>query len=141
MKTTALRVFSLIMILCLAFALVSCNTVAAEGLWEDATYRKDEEFGDGQKTVKVEVCAGDESVTFTVHTDKEFLGDALLQHGLIDGEDGPYGLYIKRVNGILADYDIDASFWALSINGEYAMTGISETPVTDGEHYELTYSK
>jgi predicted small secreted protein len=141
MKTKLIKFFAFAMMLIMAFALASCNTVSKEGLWEEATYRKDEEFGDGQKTVKVEVCAGDESITFTVHTDEEFLGDALLQHGLIEGEDGPYGLYVKRVNGILADYDIDASYWALSINGEYAMTGISETPVTDGEHYELTYSK
>lgn len=141
MKKTVIKVLAFVMLVALALSLVACNTVAAEGLWEEATYRRDKEFGDGAKTVEVKVVAGDESVTFTIHTDKEFLADALLEHSLIEGEDGPYGLYVKRVNGILADYDVDQSYWALSVNGEYAMTGVSTTPVTDGEHYELTYSK
>jgi predicted small secreted protein len=135
MKTKLIKIFAFAMMLIMAFALASCNTVSKEGLWEEATYRKDEEFGDGQKTVKVEVCAGDESITFTVHTDEEFLGDALLQHGLIEGEDGPYGLYVKRVNGVLADYDIDGYYWSLSVNGEYAMAGVDTTPVEAGAVY------
>lgn len=141
MKSKITKFLALAMMLVMAFALVSCNTVAKEGLWEEAEYRRDMEFGSGTKTIEVEVIAADESVTFKIHTDKEFLADALLEHGLVEGEEGAYGLYIKKVNGITADYDIDASYWALSINGEYASSGASSTPVVDGEHYEFTYSK
>ena len=137
---TRAAAMALIVALMLLFA-AACNTVDAEGLWENATYRRDVTLGKGDKTVEVEVKAGEESVTFTIKTDKEILADALLEHDLIEGEDGAYGLYVKKVNGILADYDVDASYWALTVNGEYAMTGMSDTPITDGASYEIVYTK
>ena len=89
----------------------------------------------------VEVKAGDDSVTFTIKTDKETLGEALMEHSLIDGEQGAYGLYIKKVNGITADYDVDKSYWAFYIDGEYALTGVDTTKITDGIIYRLEYAK
>ena len=121
--------------------LTACSTVDAEGLWENATYRRDKTFGNGEKTVTVEVKAGDDSVTFTIKTDKDTLGEALLDHGLIDGDQGAFGLYVKSVNGIVADYDIDKSYWSLYKDGEYSMTGVDTTKIADGEHYELVYTK
>ena len=111
------------------------------GVWAKATYLEDTELGKGSKTVQVEVKAEDRSVTFTIHTDKETLGEALIEHKIVEGEDGPYGLYIKTVNGILADYDIDQSYWAVSKNGEASATGIDSIRFLDGEHYELVYTK
>ncbi len=119
----------------------SRDTVDSEGLWEDAIYRRDMAFGKGEKTVTVEVKAGDKSVIFTVHTDERYLADALLEHGIIEGEDGPYGLYIKKVNGITADYDIDGSYWLLTKGGEMMMVGVSDAELEDGDKYELTYTK
>ena len=43
--------------------------VPAEGLWADAVYRSDKSFGNGAKTIEVEVKAEDKSVTFTIKTD------------------------------------------------------------------------
>ncbi|MBQ3482810.1 MAG: DUF4430 domain-containing protein [Clostridia bacterium] len=137
LKSTLLILLALVFIV----ALVSCNTVEKEGLWENATYRKDMEFGKGAKTVVVEVKAADQLVTFTVKTDKDTVGAALLEHGLIAGEEGPYGLYIKVVNGITADYDVDQSYWAFYVNGEYAMSGIELTEITEGTTYGLEYTK
>ena len=117
------------------------TTVAPEGIWADATYNSDKEFGDGAKTVKVEVKAEEYSVTFTIHTDAEMLGDALMAHSLVDGEVGAYGLYIKKVNGMLADYDVDQTYWMITKNGEFLMTGADTTVIADGEHYELTRTK
>ena len=129
---------SIVIIVCLA----SCgNTVDAEGLWENATYRKDTELGKGATTVQVEVKAGEESITFTIKTDKKILGDALLEHELITGDQSQYGLYIKTVNGILADYDVNKSYWGFYKNGEFMLTGVDGTEITDGEHYELVYEK
>lgn len=115
--------------------------VPAEGLWEAATYRKDMTFGEGEKKVEVEVKAGDESITFTIHTDKEDLGSALLEHKLVEGEESAYGLYIKKVNGITADYDADQSYWSFCKGGEMQMVGVSETRILGGEHFELVYTK
>ena len=134
MKKT-LTIISVILLVCIA--LTACNTVSAEGLWENATYRRDTELGTGAKTVQVEVKAGEESVTFTIHTDKDTLGDAMLEHGLIAGDAGAYGLYVKLVNGIEADYDKDGSYWGFYKNGEMMLVGVDGAVIADGEHYEL----
>ena len=129
-------------LLALALSLVSCfNSVDKVGAWEYAIYRKDKEFGDGAKTIMVEVRAEDSSVTFTIHTDAKMLGDALSEHDLLEGEEGEFGLYVKKVNGILADYDVDKTYWGLYKNGEYLMTGVDTTEISDGEHYELVKTK
>ena len=141
MKKTIKSAASIILALIFIAVCVSCNKVEKTGVWENATYREDMEFGEGSKTVVVEVAAGDNTVTFTVKTDKDTVGEALIEHGLIAGEEGPYGLYVKVVNGMTADYDIDQSYWSFYIGGEYAMTGIEKTDITEGTTYKLEYTK
>lgn len=79
--------------------------------------------------------------TFNLSTDKATVGDALLAEGLIEGEPGAYGLYVKKVNGIVADYNIDQTYWAFYINGEYAFTGVDATPVEEGATYSFKVEK
>ena len=74
---------------------------------------------------------------FEIHTDKEIVGDALLELDLIAGDEGDYGLYVKTVNGITADYDVDGTYWAFYIDGEYAMTGVDSTTITEGATYSF----
>ena len=136
-KSSILFILSLILLI----SLVSCNTVDKSGIWEEATHLRDMTFGNGAKTVVVEVKAVDQMVTFTIKTDKDTVGAALLEHGLIAGEQGAYGLYIKQVNGITADYDVDQTYWSFYINGEYAMTGVDTTEITEGATYQLEYTK
>lgn len=146
MKKTAKILTVALLLFTLMLSLAGCelidkhilgNTVDKAGRWEDAVYRKDTELGEGKKTVLVEVKVEDNSITFTLHTDKDMLGDALMEHNLLEGEEGAFGLYVKKVNGITADYDVDKTYWALYKNGEYSMTGVDTTPIADGEHYEL----
>ena len=95
----------------------------------------------GEKAVSLSVVHGDGSEkTFAFHTDMDYLGALLLAEGLIEGEPGPYGLYIKKVDGEVADYDQDKAFWALYVGDEYATTGIDLTPLTDGGQYSLVYT-
>ena len=141
MKKKITSALVLTLVLAALLTLVACTTVDATGLWENATYRRDMEFGSGALTVYVEVKAGEESVTFTVNTDETILGDALLEHGLIDGEESQYGLYVKKVNGIVADYDVDQSYWGFYKDGEYMLTGVDVTEIENGAHYELVYVK
>lgn len=79
--------------------------------------------------------------TFNLSTDKSTVGDALLEEGLIEGEPGAYGLYVKKVNGIVADYDTDKTYWAFYINGEYAFSGVDATPVEEGATYSFKVEK
>ncbi|MBE6541239.1 MAG: DUF4430 domain-containing protein [Ruminococcaceae bacterium] len=74
---------------------------------------------------------------FEIHTDKTTVGDALLELGLIAGDAGDYGLYVKTVNGVTVDYDTDGKYWAFYINGEYGMTGVDLTEITEGETYSF----
>ena len=136
-----LSLTALVLTLATLFLLVSCNTVEKSGSWEKAIYLKDTELGKGSKTVEVEVKADGQSITFTIHTDKQTLGEALQEHKLIEGEEGAFGLYVKRVNGILADYDVDGTYWGFYKNGEMMMTGVDGATIDDGEHYELVKEK
>ena len=61
--------------------------------------------------------------------------------GLIEGEEGPYGLYVKKVNGITADYDVNGTYWAFYVNGTMAPTGVDMTEIVEGESYGFTVSK
>ena len=141
MKTMT-RITLVVLALITVISLVACDTpVEQTGVWENANFLTDQTFGKGEKTVKLEVIAEEQSITFTVKTDKETLADALTEFCLIDGSEGPYGLYVKKVNGITADYDVDGSYWSLSKDGEMSMTGVSDTVIADGDHYEFTLAK
>lgn len=96
--------------------------------------------GETQFTFDVVDQEGNET-QFEIHTDKETVGEALLELGLIAGEEGDYGLYVKTVNGITADYDEDGVYWAFYIDGEYATTGVDATPVKEGETYSFKVEK
>ena len=141
MKQTTKKAFLVILSLVFIISLVACNTVDKTGIWEDATYLRDMEFGKGAKTVVVEVKAIDQMVTFTIKTDKATVGEALIEHGLIDGEQGAYGLYVKEVNGMVADYDVDQTYWAFYVNGEYGMTGVDMTEINEADTYQLELTK
>lgn len=76
-----------------------------------------------------------EETQFEIHTDKETVGEALQDAGLIEGEEGDYGLYVKTVNGITADYDKDGVYWAFYVNDEYASESVDFTEITEGDTY------
>ena len=138
-----MKKISLITALILLIVLTSCTQDKQYGKteWENALFVEDTVLGEGEKTIDVEVKAGEKSIVFTINTNAENLADALLEHNLIEGENSIYGIYIKKVNGILADFDVDKYYWSLTKNGEYVMTGAESTVIADGEHYELVRTK
>lgn len=82
-----------------------------------------------------------EEIFFEIHTDKSLVGEALQELDLIQGEESQYGLYVKTVNGITADYDKDGMYWAFYVNGEYATSGVDTTKITEGESYSFHIEK
>ena len=99
-------------------------------------------IGEGDKFFVTEVVDADgNTVKFTVQTNEKTVGEALQKLGVIDGEEGDYGLYIKTVNGITADYNKDGVYWAFYVDGEYAMTGADMTDVVDGTVYTFRVEK
>ena len=140
MKNTKKLLLLALALTMLLFA-VSCNKAGEGSIWDDATYLTDTELGTGAITVTVSVVAEEKTVTFTVKTDKQILGDALLDNGLIAGEESTYGLYVKEVNGMTADYDTDGLYWAFYQGGAYMLTGVDSTPISGGEAFEIRLEK
>lgn len=98
--------------------------------------------GQGATQFPFVICDKDGNETaITVKTDKKMVGEALLDEKIVEGDMGDYGLYVKKVNGIAADYDVDQTYWAFYINGEYAMTGVDTTEITEGSTYMMKVEK
>ena len=137
------KVSLLLLIVMFIFTAVSCgnNTIDEEALWDNAVYTEDKDFGTGNMTIYVKVDVNQKVINFTVNTDKETLRDALEEYELISGEESTYGMYVKKVNGIVADYDKTQSFWAITKDGEAVLTGVDQIEISNGEHYEFTYTK
>ena len=79
--------------------------------------------------------------TFDIESEKQYVGEALIDEELIAGEEGQYGLYVKTVNGITYDYDTDGKYWAFYINGEYAPTGVDVTEIEENAFYSFRAEK
>ena len=98
--------------------------------------------GEGETVFPFEVIKPDGTkISYEVHTDKTTVGEALLDAGLIAGEDGAYGLYVKTVDGVTLDYDKDGMYWSFYINGEYAMSGVDTTDITADTVYAFKAEK
>lgn len=99
-------------------------------------------IGEGKYTFSFTATFADgTSSVYTVSTDEETVGAALQKLGLIEGENSAYGLYVKRVCGVLADYDVDATYWALYVNGESSMVGVDGVKCADAESVEFRLVK
>lgn len=95
-------------------------------------------LGEGETEFSLTVTDQDgNEIALTIRTDRTIVGEALQELGLLEGEEGPYGLYVKTVNGIRADYDTDKVYWAFYINGEYAVSGVDVTEIAEGDTYAL----
>ena len=123
----------LVLVMCLTFA--ACGKKEAEGT--DATVPADgSTLGQGVHSFSFHVELKDGTAyTYTVNTDQEILGDALVELGLIAGENGDYGLYVTTVLGETLDYEADGYWWSLSENGESSMVGVDSLTITDGSTY------
>lgn len=139
-KIYNLTVFLLIItLICMTFSACRKDKTQEE-IWDSAVHKSDTEFGTGSKTITAEVRVMEKAVTFTINTDKDTLGEALTEHKLVSGEEGEYGMYVKVVNGIEADYDKTKSYWAFNKNGESLMTGIDAEKISNGDSYEIIYT-
>lgn len=91
----------------------------------------------GAKHITVDVING-ETKTFEYDTDAEYLRGVLAdENGLISGDDGEFGLYVKTVDGYTAN-ESGQEWWCFTKGGETIMTGVDEIAIADGEHYEIT---
>ena len=98
--------------------------------------------GEGETVFYFDVVSQSGDTTrFEIHTDSETVGEALLAIGLIAGDEGAYGLYVKTVNGETHVYEEDKMYWAFYVDGKYASKGVSETAVEAGKTYAFKAEK
>lgn len=92
----------------------------------------------GKKEIEVEVIIPEkENEEFTLHTNAEFLRQALEEAELVKGIESEYGLFITEVNGRVAD-DTKQEWWCITKNKENVNYGVDEIAINDGDHYEIT---
>ena len=128
---------------------VEAESSNEEGQTEEANTQSEETaesevtvLGEGETTFLFTVVDKEGSETvFEIHTEKEIVGEALQELELIEGEVGEFGLFVKTVNGIVTDYDVDKTYWAFYINGEYAMSGVDTTAIEEGNSYMFKVEK
>lgn len=124
--------------LILALALTLCFTACAP----QQPQGTDSDTSAKAITITVDVVGSDGSTTtFPINTTQKYLRGALEQENLVTGEESTYGLYIKTVNGELADYNVNGAYWAVYEGDTQAMTGVDEIELTDGGYYKLVYTK
>ena len=137
-KHTQTKILSLVicimLIAAMAFTVTSCNKSQGDKVGTEFSFTFEIIEGKGEYTET-------KDNTFLVKTNEKTVGDALYALGLIDGDEGDYGLYIKTTNGIFADYDVNGHYWALYIDGAYAMSGADTTEIVEGSVYRLSYEK
>ena len=149
MKNTLLYILCIVLIAAIALFATGCNdstnpngdstpstSATSPGDTESPTPDDVTVKGEGKTSFYFHVTDLDGAVTkFQVNTDKTIVGEALLELGLISGEEGDYGLYVTAVNGITADWATENAYWAFYIDGEYALTGVDSAEIVPGTTY------
>lgn len=136
MKKNVRIMLGLLLIVAMLFGMTACGTGSDEP--ELITVADGDVVGDGDTEFPLSITDADgNTIKITVKTDETTVGAALVKLGVIAGEDSEYGLYIKTVNNITLDYNVDGLYWAFYIDGAYALTGVDMTDIAEGVQYEL----
>lgn len=91
------------------------------------------------KKVNIEVISKRDNYQETkeVKTDKEFLGEALVDEKIVTNyEDGQYGMYIRGVEN-MNDDEANQYWWCILVDGKSAPTGAESLVLEDGATYTL----
>lgn len=98
-------------------------------------------IGEGKHQFSFKIVTEDSEYYYYVRTDETKLGEALVSLNLIDGEESEFGLYVKEVDGIRADYDKDGAYWFFYKDGDALTAGVDSITIEDYAQYEAVYTK
>ncbi|MBO5726590.1 MAG: DUF4430 domain-containing protein [Clostridia bacterium] len=89
-------------------------------------------------SITVDIVKDGETKNLIIRTDEKYLANALAEAGVIEyREDGFY----TTVDGVTADYNKDGAWWCVTKSGEMTMVGMNELELSNGDKYEITYTK
>ena len=141
-SNVVLRLVCLLLIAAISIGIAGCQSKTETESPKTSESTDVTTLGEGVLQFSFNVVDKDKNVTkFVINTDKTVVGDALSELGLIEGDAGEFGLYVKKVNGIVADYDTDGTYWAFYENGAYAAKGVDRTTVVIDATYEFRVEK
>ena len=128
--TLAVTVFVLLLTACAADRAGRLEAAGQQGV--EAV-----QIGQGETTFRFEVLDLEDNLSvWYVSTDMTYLADALVEVDLISGNSDPiFGLMVDEVNGIVADFILYNTWWALYIDGEMAMVGVSAVEIDQDSVY------
>lgn len=117
---------------------------------EEKTEPADEPAGDesaepakaeaDEVTITVSVTHADGSEKeFVITTEALNLRGALEQENLVQGDESEYGLFVTTVDGEGTDSE-KQEWWCFTKGGEMMMTGVDDTLIADGDHYEIVFT-
>lgn len=100
---------------------------------------------EGSKAITLEVLNQEkEASKYLVQTEAEFLRQAMEEAEgkgfTFEGEEGDYGFTLYTINGETHNWNMDGSYWAVYVNGEYCQYGIDSQPVEDGDVFRFEYT-
>lgn len=137
----AIILIAVVAILCIfAFQNKTPSTTVTEKKSEEPKAADKSENAEDKTFDLIVVDQNGQSSTTSLTTDESNLGEFLEEQGIIAGEDSQYGLYVKEVNGIAADYDTNGAYWKLQVNGKDSDVGVDSVEITDGDTYTWIYS-
>ena len=136
------KITVLFLLIALVLSIVACSTVQEESKPQPFFPESGSILGTGETVFSFTVKDLDGTeATYEIHTDANTVGEALMAVDLLEGTPGDYGLYVKSVCGITADYDVDKSYWAFYVDGEYALAGVDQTEIVPGTAYAFIRTK
>lgn len=163
LETNATKMKMVILMAMMVLAITGCSANTAEEKVEVVETEAVEteavgeiEAADDMADVSGDIVAvgeGETQFTFTVtfedatmhiyevSTDAAMVGDALLEEGLIAGEDSEYGLFVDTVDGVTLDWDTDGAYWAFYVDGDMSMNGVGTTEIVEGSTYTFAYAQ
>ena len=116
------------------FAVIALLVLVIGAVFAYLSFRPEAQIG--RKHIVLTVTHGDGGThEFTMSTQAETLGEAMRELDIVVGEEGPYGVFVTAVDDEYADADLE-QWWCFTKGGETMMTGIDDTMIADGEHYE-----
>ena len=136
------KLLVMMMVLLVALCSVGCGSVGEVTPEAKPVVQDGQTIGKGDVSFVAQIEDIDGTkITFTVKTEKTIVGEALQELGVLMGEEGPYGLYIKAVNGKTLDYEKDGAYWAFYVDGAYAIAGVDQTDIVETSVYLLRAEK
>lgn len=144
MKKNFIKIISILIAIATLFGFAACGKTEKEKLEGTTTSTRASESpvyeakGEGKNTFFFDVVFQDgKSSYYKIKTNKAFVGEALKELGLVEGEEGPYGLFIKTVDGETHKYEDDGKYWAFYVDGTYAEKSADQTEIQDSHYYSF----